>query len=188
MRRIDDGLTNHRRYVLRMRAAGRCPNCGKSTDGQVRFCRRCRTHRYQLRRQQRARKRAARPVALCDHCGKPRGNRPKFCAACRMTTSQRRQNLAKRGLCVCHKPLAAGKSRCAKCLAKNAARVKAKTKARIAAGRCPRCGRKAKPGFAHCARHLESARVKYWSQRGLPAPPRRQKLAPQERQRPTRGR
>ncbi len=188
MRRIDDGLTNQGRYAKRMRAAGRCANCGKLTKSKGRFCRPCSIHKYQLRRQYRARKRAARPVAFCVHCGKPRGNRPKFCAACAMTTLQRRQNLNKRGLCVCHKPLAAGKSLCTECLAKNAARVKAKAKARIAAGRCPRCGRKAKRGFAHCAPHLESARAKYWSERGLAVPPRRQKLTPQERRRPTRGR
>ena len=188
MRRIDDGLTNQHRYVKRMRAAGRCPNCGKSTDGKGRYCRPCKAHKYQLRRQYRARKRAARPVAFCVLCRKPRGNRPKFCAACGMTASQRRQNLAKRGLCVCHKPLAAGKRRCAKCLAKNAARMKAKSKARIAAGLCQKCGRKAEPGFAHCAQHLEYARVRYWTKRGLPAPPRRPKLTPQKRRRPTRRR
>ena len=150
MRRIDDGLTNQHRYVLRMRAA--------------------------------------RPVAFCDHCGKPRGNRPKFCVACGMKTSRHRQGLAKRGLCVCHKPLAAGKRRCAKCLAKNAARMKAKSKARIAEGLCQKCGRKAEPGFAHCAQHLEYTRARYWTKRGLPVPPRRPKLTPQERRRPTRGR
>jgi hypothetical protein len=188
MRRIDDGLTNQGRYAKRMMAAGRCANCGKPTDGKVRFCRRCRKHKYELRRQYRARKRAARPVVFCEHCGKPRGNRPKFCAACAMTTLQRRQNLNKRGLCVCHKPLAAGKSLCAACLVKNAARVKAKAKSRIAAGRCSRCGRKAKPGYTQCAQHLESSRVKYWSERGLAAPPRRQKPRRPEWRRSARGR
>jgi len=188
MRRIDDGLTNQYRYILRMRAAGRCPNCGKLTKGKGRYCRPCRTHRYELRRQHRARKRAARPVVFCVLCGKPRGNRPKYCAACGMTTAQRRQNLTKRGLCVCHRPLAAGKSRCAKCLAKNAARVKAKSEGRIAARQCPRCGRKAQPGFAHCAQHLEAARLKYWTQRGLAAPPRRQKPKRLEWRRTARGR
>jgi hypothetical protein len=186
MRRIDDGLTNQHRYVIRMRAAGRCTNCGKSTKGKGRYCRPCRTHKYELRRQYRARKRVARPVVFCILCGKPRGNRPKYCAACAMTTAQRRQNLTMRGLCVCHKPLAAGKSRCARCLAKNAAQIKAKTKARIAAGLCQKCGRKAKPGFGHCAQHLEAARVKYWTKRGLPAPPRRQKPRRPEWRRSTR--
>ena len=188
MQRIDDGLTNQARYAKRMMAAGRCANCGKPTDGKVRFCRRCGKHKYELRRQYRARKRAARPVVLCDRCGKPRGNRRKFCAACAMTTLQRRQNLNKRGLCVCHKPLAAGKSLCAKCLAKNAARIKVKAKARIAAGLCSRCGQKAKPGATECARHLEAHRASYWIKKGLAVPPRRQKLTPQERRRPTRGR
>lgn len=175
MPRIDDGLTNQQRYKKRMRAAGRCLNCGKSTKGKGRYCRPCRTHRYQLRRQQRARRRAARTIAFCVHCGKPRGNRPKFCAACAMTTALRLQSLTKRGLCACHKPLAAGRKRCATCLAKNAARMKAKSKARIAEGLCQKCGRKAEPGFVHCTQHLEYARVRYWTQRGLPAPPRRQK-------------
>ena len=186
MQRIDDGLTNQGRYAKRMMAAGRCANCGKPTNGKVRFCRRCKKHKYELRRQYMARKRAARPVVFCVLCGKPRGNRPKYCPACAMTTAQRRQNLTERGLCVCHKPLAAGKSRCAKCLAKNAAQINAKTKARIAAGLCQKCGLKAKPGFGHCAQHLEAARVKYWSQRGLPAPPRRQKPMRPEWRRSTR--
>lgn len=188
MLRIDDGLTNQHRYTLRMRAAGRCPNCGKSTKGKGRYCRPCRAHRYELRRRYRARKRAARPVVFCVLCGEPRGNRPKYCAACALTTAQRRQSLTMRGLCVCHKPLTAGKSRCAKCLAKNAARVKAKAEGRLAAGQCSKCGRKAKPGYAHCAQHLEAARVKYWTERGLVAPPRRKKIAQPEWRRPTRGR
>ena len=175
MRRIDDGLSNQERYALRLRAAGRCPNCGKSPEDKLIYCRRCRQHKYELRRKLRARKRAARPIAYCDHCGKPRGDRPKYCVACAMDTSLHRRELAKRGLCWCHKPLAPGKSRCAKCLAKNTAAVRAKAEVRKAARQCQRCGRRAKPGYSHCAHHLEAARVEYWTERGLTAPPRREK-------------